>query len=127
MGVVCAMQEYSICGKTVAADLYGVDFNLINDKDFLVKLLTDAAVLCGANVLDSISWQFFPNGVTVANILSESHITCHSYPESGFIALDCYTCGTSCDPEIAIQYCIDKLNPTDGYDKEVIARGKRSL
>lgn len=119
------MKDYGIRGKTVTADLYGVEFERLNDKNYLATVLVIAATKAGAHVLEEVSWQFDPNGVTVACILSESHITCHSYPEKGFIAIDCYTCGEKCEPEVAIQYCIDKLEPLEGFDKEVVLRGKR--
>jgi S-adenosylmethionine decarboxylase len=119
------MNDYSIRGKTVTADLYGVDFSALDNEEMLVGLMIDAATKAGATVLKEQSVKFRPNGVTVACILSESHITCHSYPEKGFIAVDCYTCGEHCDPEIAIDYCIQELNPQEGFDKEIIARGKR--
>jgi len=39
-------------------------------------------------------WHVFggPAGVTGVVALSESHLACHSYPESGYLSLNLYTC-----------------------------------
>lgn len=33
-----------------------------------------------------------PGGLTVVLLLSESHLTCHTFPESGYAALNLYCC-----------------------------------
>jgi S-adenosylmethionine decarboxylase len=120
------MQEYDIRGKLCTADMYGVNRLLLDSEQYLIEQLIEAAKISGATVLKEQSVKFKPTGVTVACILSESHITCHTYPDRGFIAVDCYTCGEHCDPEKAIEYLALVLCPSDGMDKEVIIRGKRT-
>lgn len=115
------MNVYTTSGKLYAADLWGVDFEKINNKEFLHNLLKEAAELCGATVIGEQSKQFEPQGVTVLHMLSESHITCHSYPEAGFIAIDVYTCGNP-EPVIAIDHIIAKLIP-ERYTVKRIRRG----
>jgi S-adenosylmethionine decarboxylase len=115
--------QYLTSGKLYAADLWGVDFEKLNNKEFLHKLLKEAAELCGATVIGEQSKQFEPQGVTVLHMLSESHISCHSYPESGFIAIDCYTCGSEPQPIIAIDHVITKLKP-EKYIIKKLCRGE---
>ena len=55
-------------------------------------------------------------------LLSESHLSIHTYPEKGFAALDCYTCGHEVDPAVAIRYMMDVLKPTQAFEK-VMRRG----
>lgn len=40
------------------------------------------------------SWHAFPGpaGVTGMQMLSESHLTCHTFPETGYAALNLYCC-----------------------------------
>lgn len=40
------------------------------------------------------SWKVFPGegGITGLLLLTESHLTCHSYPEHRFLALNLYCC-----------------------------------
>jgi S-adenosylmethionine decarboxylase len=103
--------EYSTYGRHVAIDTWGVDFDLLNDAEWLQHQMIEAAEACGATVLSVQKNQFEPQGATVLVLLSESHLSIHTYPERGFAALDCYTCGETVDPEIAIQYMIDVLKP----------------
>lgn len=39
------------------------------------------------------------NGVSVVFLLSESHMSIHTWPEDGHVTYDCYTCGST-DPRI---------------------------
>ncbi|AUS09878.1 adenosylmethionine decarboxylase [Laceyella sacchari] len=114
--------EFSTFGRHVAMDAWGVDFDLINDVAFLEHHMKEAAKACGATILSVQSQQFEPQGATVLVMLSESHLTIHTYPEKGFAALDCYTCGHTVDPMIAIKYMIDVLKPTQAFSK-VLRRG----
>ena len=47
-------------------------------------------------------------------LLSESHLSIHTYPKR-LCALDCYTCGYTVDPMVAIQYLMDVLKPTQAF------------
>jgi S-adenosylmethionine decarboxylase len=114
--------EYSTFGRHVAMDAWGVDFDLLNDARLLEKYIKVAAEKCGATVLSSQTQAFEPQGATVLVLLSESHLSIHTYPEKGFAALDCYTCGHEVDPMVAIRYMMDVLKPTHAFEK-VMRRG----
>lgn len=114
--------EYSTFGRHVAMDAWGVDYHLLNDVQQLERHLITAAEKCGATVLSVQSKKFEPQGATVLVLLSESHLSIHTYPEKGFAALDCYTCGYTVDPMLAIQYLVDVLKPTQAFPK-VLRRG----
>jgi len=114
--------EYSTFGRHVAMDAWGVDYHLLNDVTQLERHLVTAAEKCGATVLSVQSKKFEPQGATVLVLLSESHLSIHTYPEKGFAALDCYTCGYTVDPMVAIQYLMDVLQPTQAFPK-VLRRG----
>ncbi|MNP77385.1 S-adenosylmethionine decarboxylase proenzyme precursor [compost metagenome] len=53
-------------------------------------------------------------------MLSESHLSIHTYPERGFAAIDCYTCGEMVDPQLAIDYLVSVLKPEKTYAKKLI-------
>lgn len=114
--------EYATFGRHVAMDAWGVDFDLLNDASMLENHMKIAAEKCGATVLSSQSKAFDPQGATVLVLLSESHLSIHTYPEKGFAALDCYTCGYDVDPLVAIQYMLNVLKPTQAFPK-VMQRG----
>ncbi|BAU28334.1 adenosylmethionine decarboxylase proenzyme [Aneurinibacillus soli] len=112
--------EYSTFGRHVAIDTWGVDFEKLNSAEFLQRHMVEAAEACGATVLSVQAQQFEPQGATVLVMLSESHISIHTYPEKGFAALDCYTCGETVDPELAIEYMVNILQPEKMYARKLI-------
>lgn len=112
--------EYSTFGRHVAIDTWGVDFDLLNDADFLQSQLVEAAEACGATVLSVQAKQFEPQGATVLVLLSESHLSIHTYPERRFAAIDCYTCGDTVDPQSAIDYLVSVLKPEKTYAKQLV-------
>lgn len=115
--------EYSTFGRHVAVDTWGADSKLLNDAKLLEDMMVQAAEKCGATVLSVQSKQFEPQGATVLVLLSESHISIHTYPERGFAALDCYTCGETVDPQIAMDYMLQILKPEKSYPK-MLKRGE---
>lgn len=112
--------EYSTFGRHVAVDTWGVDFDVLNNAELLQAHLVEAAESCGATVLSVQSKQFEPQGATVLVLLSESHLSIHTYPERGFAAIDCYTCGETVDPQLAIDYLVSVLKPEKYYAKKLI-------
>ena len=112
--------EYSTFGRHVAVDTWGVDFSLLNDAELLQAQMVEAAEASGATVLSVQSKQFEPQGATVLVLLSESHLSIHTYPEKGFAAIDCYTCGDTVDPQVAIDYLVSVLRPENVHAKKLI-------
>jgi hypothetical protein len=56
-------------------------------------------------------------------LLSESHLSFHSWPEYNFIAIDCFTCGL-CDTEKIIDDIISYLKP-GFFEKKIFDRGNK--
>lgn len=112
--------EYSTFGRHVAIDTWGVDFDLLNNAEWLQQQMVEAAESCGATVLSVQAKQFDPQGATVLVLLSESHLSIHTYPERNFAAIDCYTCGDTVDPQVAIEYLVNVLKPEKTYAKKLI-------
>jgi S-adenosylmethionine decarboxylase proenzyme len=84
---------------------------LLNDRRALVELLEAAAQACGALVLETVSRTFEPQGVTVFCVLSESHISIHTYPEHGVYMADVFTCGDAV-PQTAADMIVNALGGT---------------
>jgi S-adenosylmethionine decarboxylase len=118
--------EYSTFGRHIIADLWGVDFAKLNDVAFLKKHMHEAAMVSGATLLSIDYHRFDPHGATLFAVLSESHLSIHTYPEKGFAALDGYTCGYTVDPLKSIQYLLTVLNP-DKVNSIKITRGQDGL
>jgi S-adenosylmethionine decarboxylase len=95
-------------GKHYLLNLYGCSFIHLDDERYLIDLLENAAVASGATVIQTISKKFEPQGVTVLTLLSESHISIHTWPEKGEAAVDVFTCG-DCNPKIGCDIIIEQL------------------
>jgi S-adenosylmethionine decarboxylase len=99
-------------GKHYLLNLYECSFVLLNDEHFLMDLLQNAAIASGATVVQTIYKKFEPQGVTVLCLLSESHISIHTWPEEEKAAVDIYTCG-DCNPKIGCDIIIKQLQSTN--------------
>ena len=73
------------------------------NMDEAAAALVQSARNAGATVL-SERWHHFGSGFgyTGVIILSESHISVHTWPEKGYAALDVFMCG-DCNPEDTLQ------------------------
>ncbi|ALS79056.1 MULTISPECIES: adenosylmethionine decarboxylase [Planococcus] len=98
-------------GRHVIAELWQCDFDKLNDMDFIEQTFVDAALKSGAEVREVAFHKFAPQGVSGVVIISESHLTIHSFPEHGYASVDVYTCG-DLDPTIAAEYIADALGST---------------
>jgi len=107
-------------GKHFLLSLYGCSFDLLNNPDFLIVLIESAARSSGATVLKTVHHKFEPQGVTALSLLSESHISIHTYPENGEAAVDIFCCGTA-NPKIGCDMIIEQLKPTQ-YELTYIQR-----
>lgn len=113
--------EHSTFGRHVAVDAWGIDPEVLNNAGLLEAHLVEAAEACGATILSMQSRQFeAQEGAAVLVMLSESHLSIHTYPERGFAAIDCYTCGEMVDPQAAIDYLVSVLEPEKTYAKKLV-------
>ena len=95
--------------KHLLLELYGCDYEKLNDESFLRCILSNAAKLSNSTVLNLISNKFEPQGVTAIALLAESHLSIHTWPESYYSAVDIFTCGQNMKPERASKYLIEAL------------------
>jgi S-adenosylmethionine decarboxylase len=111
-GWAAASQVPASCdavGKHCILELYGCDSTRLNDEAFLRDTITTAAKRAGATLLNLITHRFEPQGVTGLALLAESHISIHTWPESGYAAVDVFTCGDHTMPERACLALVDAL------------------
>jgi S-adenosylmethionine decarboxylase proenzyme len=90
-------------GKHLLVEVYDVEFNLLNDGISLQEVMENGIKRAGMTVLNIFQHCFFPQGVTIVFALSESHVSCHTWPEKGCIAIDVYTCGDGNPKLIALE------------------------
>jgi S-adenosylmethionine decarboxylase len=96
-------------GKHCILELYDCDSDRLDDESFLRSAISNAALRAGATLLQLISHRFEPHGVTGLALLAESHISIHTWPESGYAAVDVFTCGDHTMPERACRELAEAL------------------
>ena len=99
-------------GKHCILELYDCDSSRLDDEAFLRNAITSAAKRAGATLLNLITHRFEPQGVTGLALLAESHISIHTWPESGYAAVDVFTCGDHTMPERACAVLSEELGST---------------
>jgi S-adenosylmethionine decarboxylase len=96
-------------GTHLIIDMEGCNPEKLDNLEFLEKIMTEAAEICGATVLKTGFQKFSPIGVSGVVIIAESHLAGHFWPEFGHSSLDIYTCGTRVDPYKALNYLLENL------------------
>ena len=79
-------------------------FNTLNDECLIREHLKIAAQQSLSTLLDITSHKFEPQGVTAVALLSESHISIHTWPEKGIAVCDIFTCSDFGAPKMAAEY-----------------------
>ncbi|MFC0469512.1 adenosylmethionine decarboxylase [Halalkalibacter kiskunsagensis] len=96
-------------GRHVISELWGCNVEKLNNMSFIEQVFVDAALKSGAEVREVAFHKFAPHGVSGVVIISESHLTIHSFPEHGYASIDVYTCG-DLDPNVAANYIAEQLS-----------------
>lgn len=109
-------------GRHVILECHWCDEMSLKDEGFLERLMTDAALAAKAEVLHSYFHKFDRGeGVTGVVALAESHISVHTWPEHGYMAVDVFMCG-DCNPYDSFEYIINTMNISE-YTLDCIDRG----
>ncbi|QQE77649.1 adenosylmethionine decarboxylase [Alicyclobacillus sp. SO9] len=106
-------------GRHVIAELWGCAEDRLNDLQSIERTMVNAALEAGAEVREVAFHKFAPQGVSGVVIISESHLTIHSFPEHGYASVDVYTCGDRIDPNVACDYITQWLGATKSESIEV--------
>jgi S-adenosylmethionine decarboxylase len=102
-----------------ALDLWVEPADVLSDPGRLVAVMRDAAQAGHAEVLDE-SVHVFPNGaVTAVLLLSQSHLSVHTWPELGMANFDLLTCGRL-NGELILARLRDDLAPVRANVTRVI-------
>ena len=90
-------------GNHLLIDVFGG--RRLDDLKHIERTLKRCVEIAGATLLHIHLHHFTPNGgVSGVAVLSESHISIHSWPEADYAALDVFMCGEA-KPEL----CVDVL------------------
>ncbi|MCF8466021.1 MAG: adenosylmethionine decarboxylase [Sneathiella sp.] len=98
----------TFAGTHLIVDLW--DGEGFNDPGLIEATLRHCIDVAGATLLHFHIHAFEPNGLSGVAVLAESHISFHSWPERGYMALDIFMCGKA-DPYKAIPVLKEAFKP----------------
>ena len=96
------LERFSM-GRHLLLEVYDVKYDLINDAITLEEVMVKGIRRAGMTILNVFQHCFIPQGCTIVIALSESHVSCHTWPEEGCLAIDVYTCGEGNPKLIALE------------------------
>ena len=109
-------------GKHLICDLKNIkNTNLLNNKLELKLMCKNICFDNNFTILGDIDHEFHPQGCSFIFLLSESHLSVHTFPEKNYLAFDLYTCrqyeNNSVYINIYLELC-DKLGTTTAQQSE---------
>ena len=86
--------DRTIAPASFSADLSECAALPVLAGDEVADLFIDALGRAGATIVDTVSHVFPKTGLTCVVILRESHAVLHTWPETGTINIDIFSCTT---------------------------------
>ena len=106
-------------GTHIVCELSGCNAELLTDVDGVRTIMEAAAREANAEILKVTFHRFQPQGVSGVVVIAESHMSIHTWPESGYAAVDFYTCGDHTDPRRACEFAAKRLGAASMLTTEV--------
>jgi S-adenosylmethionine decarboxylase len=80
-------------GKHMICDIKEINnLILLNNPHEITDILDNICKKYNFTILKKVEHIFSPQGFTILYLLSESHISIHTFPEYNYFAFDIYTC-----------------------------------
>tara|TARA_R100000697_G_scaffold9154_1_gene14769 strand:- start:5 stop:331 length:327 start_codon:yes stop_codon:yes gene_type:complete len=99
--------------KHLLFKITGCPFDKLNDEALIREYIKMAAQQSLSTLLEVSSHKFDPQGVTAVALLAESHISIHTWPETGTAVCDAFTCSDSGAPQAAAECLMTCLGGED--------------
>ncbi len=102
-----------IIGLHVFGNLYGISRAKLTNKGLLSRAVLEAVKKADMKLVEQRTWSFggSKGGISVIALVSESHMTLHTWVEYGYATIDIYTCGDQGKPYAAFDYLVSTLKP----------------
>ena len=95
-------------GDHLLIDIICDNSDILNSLEKLEELSDKLIKICKLTKLSKLTHKFEPHGITLITLLSESHLSMHTWPENKSICIDIFSCSDNLDikkiKEILSQY-----------------------
>ncbi|KAA3599307.1 MAG: adenosylmethionine decarboxylase [Calditrichaeota bacterium] len=105
------MENY--VGKHWLVDLITLDKFLLEKVDLVQEKILEVAKKSSLNILKTAFHQFEPEGVTGILLLTESHLSIHTWPEKNLVTLDLFSCNDDFDFESFLELLKDTFKANE--------------
>lgn len=96
----------------------------LDDAVFVESVLHAAARAARVTIVGMNLHHFGAgNGVTGVAVLAESHISIHTWPERGLVAVDIFVCGKTADPHAGLAVMVELFEGRLSLIREVARLG----
>jgi S-adenosylmethionine decarboxylase len=106
-------------GRHLIAEFYGCGPQTLNEVETVRGRMRAAAELIGARIVGDTFHKFSPQGVSGSVVIAESHLSVHTWPENGYVAVDIYTCG-GLDPHPGVRFLAEAFGATRCRLQEIV-------
>ncbi|MBI5368329.1 MAG: adenosylmethionine decarboxylase [Planctomycetes bacterium] len=96
-------------GRHLIVEYYDCEPGILNDVALIHGIMQGAAKVSGATIVQEAYHHFSPHGVSGVEVIAESHMSIHTWPEYGYAAVDLFTCGEELLPDAAFEYLREHL------------------
>ncbi|MCC6133645.1 MAG: adenosylmethionine decarboxylase [Acidobacteria bacterium] len=96
-------------GHHFLLDIAGAPFEVLDDLVVIETALVETAGKMGAKVLGTHLHRLLPQGISGIVVISESHLTIHTWPERGEAAIDIFSCGNPERARAALPLLAERL------------------
>jgi S-adenosylmethionine decarboxylase len=86
----------ALCHHTLL-EYYGCDPGRLRRARAVKALLCAAVLKGGGKIVKTVFHNFSPYGVSGVVVITESHVTIHTWPEHAYAAADIFSCSTKLD------------------------------
>lgn len=110
-------------GRHCIIEYYDCPSDILDCPERVREAMCSAAESMGATIVAVEFHHFNPHGVSGMVVISESHLSIHTWPEFGYAAVDVFTCGEVVDPWFAHRL----LKEAFGAKRESVIELKRGI
>jgi|TARA_B110000971_G_C19667451_1_gene345154 S-adenosylmethionine decarboxylase proenzyme len=80
------------CEISISNFIICENYDILNSLEKLEELSDKLIKICKLTKLSELKHKFEPQGITLITLLSESHLSMHTWPENKSICIDIFSC-----------------------------------
>ncbi len=120
---LAAKNKNPALGMHMILELYDCEAGQFDDVQWVEQVMVGAAKAANATIISVSFNKFNPIGISGVVVISESHLTIHTWPEYKYAAIDIFTCGDVLDGDAAVNY-LKTAFESDRIDVRRLDRGQ---